>query len=166
MYRHIYIYYYYSEYSRCRSQNLVGILGRRNTSSTIDTATKSAANTTTTPPAANAVKEAAHDQHHFIKQVKHQKSDEFFRQTWFSDMTTYPIIATLAAALLICAGRCVHGFFYNDDVKVNPNRRGSVVRSYEEKDLEIKHNLDTVTSKAETGRSFMGRTFGRNFSPK
>ena len=83
----------------------------------------------------------------FIKQLRYQNSDEFAKKTWLSDPSTYPIFVVLGAALLVCAGRCIHGFFYCDDVKVNRDRKNRIVRDLEEKQT------------AGTGQSFISRHF-------
>merc|ERR1719437_173841 len=62
----------------------------------------------------------------FIKQMRYQNTSEFMKATWLSDPSTYPIFVVLGGALLVCGGRCIHGFA-NDDVKVTPTRRHNVL---------------------------------------
>lgn len=135
-----------------QQQNLGGVISKRGESS-IASASKSTAATTST------TKADIKTEPEFIKQLKYQNSDEFAIQTWLSDPSTYPIFLVLGAALVVCAGRCIHGFFYCDDVKVDPSRRGSVVRSFDERDLSIKDRIDTITVKSKTGQSFLSRVF-------
>jgi len=146
-----------------RQQQQLAVITRRGKSDSTATATATASSPP--PPApANAVKgeqafASSPDEPLFITRRRYQKSDEFMKTTWLSDPSTYPIFFTLGTALLLTAARCVHGFFYNDDVKVDPGRRGSVVRNYEEKDLGIKSSVESVSVKPKTGRSFVAGLF-------
>ena len=115
--------------------------------------------TTSPPPPPSSVK-ATPDEPLFITRRRWEKSDAFMKTTWLADPSTYPIFFVLGTALAIAAVRCVHGFFYNDEVKVDPNRRASVVRSYDEKELSIKSS-ESVTVKPKTGRSFVAAFFER-----
>jgi len=110
---------------------------------------RKAAFATTSPPPPPSVK-ATPEEPLFITRRRYEASDEFMKKTWLADPSCYPIFLVLGVALLITAARCINGFFFNDDVKVDAGRRGSVVRAYDEKELGVK---------PKTGRSYVATFF-------
>ena len=52
------------------------------------------------------------------------------KKTWLSDPATYPIIAVLGTATGLCSGFGLWFVLNNPDVRVNPKRRNSVLRTW------------------------------------
>jgi len=121
---------------------------------------RKAAFATTSPSPPPSVK-ATPEEPLFITRRRYEASDDFLKKTWLADPSTYPIFIVLGVALFISAARCINGFFFNDDVKIDPGRRASVVRSYDEKELGIKASR-SVTIQPKTGRSYVASFFEPN----
>jgi hypothetical protein len=49
---------------------------------------------------------------------------------WLSDMTTYPIVVVLGFAVALCAGVGVTGLMCNPDVRVDPSKRNTIIRTW------------------------------------
>eukprot|EP00978_Attheya_sp_CCMP212_P001937 scaffold4033_cov57-Attheya_sp.AAC.3 len=53
-----------------------------------------------------------------------------FRKMWLSDMTTYPIVVVLGFAIALCTGVGVTGLMCNPDVRVDPSKRNTIIRTW------------------------------------
>jgi len=53
-----------------------------------------------------------------------------FSQIWLSDPSTYPIVATLSAAMGLCGGCCIYFLTCNKDVQINTANRNSIIRTW------------------------------------
>jgi len=62
----------------------------------------------------------------FLEYGKHRT----FRKMWLSDMTTYPIVVVLGFAVALCAGVGVTGLMCNPDVRVDPSKRNTIIRTW------------------------------------
>lgn len=56
-----------------------------------------------------------------------------FRQAWFSDPSTYPLIVILGAAGFFIVGAASNCFLYYNDVRINPKIRHQVIRDWVDK---------------------------------
>mmetsp|Transcript_29148 Transcript_29148/g.28018 ORF Transcript_29148/g.28018 Transcript_29148/m.28018 type:complete len:95 (+) Transcript_29148:58-342(+) len=55
---------------------------------------------------------------------------ETFSKNFLSDPATYPIIVVLGAAGALCAGFATYCLTCNNDVRINPTRRNSILRTW------------------------------------
>eukprot|EP00977_Amphora_coffeiformis_P010250 scaffold2383_cov161-Amphora_coffeaeformis.AAC.6 len=58
------------------------------------------------------------------------KKNESFAKTWFSDVSTYPIIGILGIATAGWMSYVTYKFTYCPDVRVTSKTKGQVVRSW------------------------------------
>jgi hypothetical protein len=66
----------------------------------------------------------------FVTQKKAAGTTEAFRRNWLGDSATYPLIAIMGCAGALVVGVGTSCLLYNPDVQINPNRRGSTIRSW------------------------------------
>ena len=67
-------------------------------------------------------------QHAFVNAKRSLKTEAFYKNNWLSDPSTYPLIATMGVAFFLVTGVGASCIFYNPDVQINPEIRGSVLR--------------------------------------
>jgi hypothetical protein len=66
----------------------------------------------------------------FLSQKKKDAfSSEARKKAWFSDPSTYPLIAVMGIAGFLVAGVGSSCLLYNPDVQISPNKRGSIMRN-------------------------------------
>ena len=53
------------------------------------------------------------------------------KKAWLSDPSTYPLIAIMGAAGMLVLGVGTSCLMYNPDVQINPNKRGSPMRTWQ-----------------------------------
>jgi len=66
--------------------------------------------------------------HAFVRAKRSLKTQPFYQQHWLSDPATYPLIATMGIAIFLVTGVATSCIFYNPDVQIHPEIRGSVLR--------------------------------------
>jgi hypothetical protein len=79
-----------------------------------------------------ATRTRAFSTHAFVTAKRKLKTEPFYRKNWLSDPATYPVIATMGVAFCLVSGVGTSCIFYNPDVQINPNTRGSVIRPKQE----------------------------------
>ena len=65
---------------------------------------------------------------YFVQLAKEQNTKDFYKVTWLSDPSTYPIMLVLGGALSMMTGVIVYNFACNPDCRINPNTRGSIIQ--------------------------------------
>jgi hypothetical protein len=66
----------------------------------------------------------------FVVRSRAYKSSPAFKKAWLSDPSTYPLIFIMGVAGMLVLGVGTSCIMNNPDVQINPNKRGSVVRSW------------------------------------
>jgi NADH-ubiquinone reductase complex 1 MLRQ subunit len=56
--------------------------------------------------------------------------DKGFKEAWLSDPSTYPIIFIMGFALTFMTGMSLHALAYYKDVRIDPSKRNSEVRTW------------------------------------
>jgi hypothetical protein len=67
----------------------------------------------------------------FITKHKTAHSKDAWRSAWLSDPSTYPLISIMGIAGCLVVGVGSSCLMYNPDVQINPNKRGSPIRTWE-----------------------------------
>jgi len=73
----------------------------------------------------------------FVKAKRQLKTEGFYKKNWLSDPATYPIFVVMGIATGLVAGVGGSCIFYNPDVQINPETRGSVLRPGEPKEFQV-----------------------------
>lgn len=60
----------------------------------------------------------------------HAHKQQTFRKNWLSDPSTYPMIAVLGAAGVLCVGVMASCMFFSPDVRVDPKKRNAMIRTW------------------------------------
>mmetsp|Transcript_4056 Transcript_4056/g.7805 ORF Transcript_4056/g.7805 Transcript_4056/m.7805 type:complete len:142 (-) Transcript_4056:124-549(-) len=54
-----------------------------------------------------------------------------FKQSWFSDPSTYPLIAVMAAATTVCVGMSANALFRYRGVKISSDKKNAIMNEWD-----------------------------------
>eukprot|EP00977_Amphora_coffeiformis_P017259 scaffold5533_cov159-Amphora_coffeaeformis.AAC.15 len=54
-----------------------------------------------------------------------------FKQSWFSDPSTYPLIAVMAAATTVCVGMSTNALFRYRGVKISSDKKNAIMNEWD-----------------------------------
>lgn len=62
--------------------------------------------------------------------IARRKAQASFRQNWLSDPSTYPLLAALGGALMLCAGVGFSCLAYSPDVRLSNDKKHAIIRNW------------------------------------